>query len=186
MARLRNSLVSAINFTKEEMKKKNITLEEAAKQAASTYKENEGEIISHAKIQIEKESHKTGKVGRPTKNTSEAKTSNNATKISEAKTAKQTKTPEKQVNKTTTKTKVVADAVKDEAKSQEKIKKNTYTFNGIISAKIYGSETKLNMTIPTKETDFNKAKEAVMNKLYSDNLLAFISNKDFERSLTTC
>ena len=67
MARLRTSLVSAIESATNEYEKGNISMETAAHKAALKYNEKENEILNKLVLNQQKKERK-GKVGRPPKN----------------------------------------------------------------------------------------------------------------------
>lgn len=167
MARLRTSLSNAINDTKEQINKKNITIEEAAHNSALTFNENEQEIINKVKLYMDKESRKTGKVGRPSK---KIKDKNMVSKANVS-------------NKSTKKQSYKKNVADTENIKTDNIKKSPYVFSGEVSFKNMGVENKLYVTIPTNEVDIDKAKDFVLNYFYTNNLMVFISNKELEKNL---
>jgi hypothetical protein len=174
MARLRTSLVNAINATREQMAKNNVSVEEAAHNSALTFNENEQEILNKVKSYIEKEARKTGKVGRPRKNTSDSVESQNTGN------GKAKKNISKKAQSTKKNTKIVAD---NENNKKDNIKMAPYVYSGEVSIKNMGVESKINVTINTNEVDFEKAKEYVLNTFYNNNMVVFISSRDFTKNL---
>lgn len=174
MARLRTSLVNAINATREQMTKNNLSVEEAAHNSALTFNEDEQEILNKVKSYIEKESRKTGKVGRPRKNI------NNSVESKNTDNKKTKKNVSKKAQSTKKNIKIVAD---NENNKKDNIKKAPYVYSGEVSIKNMGIESKINVTIETNEVDFEKAKEYVLNTFYKNNMMVFISTRDFVKNL---
>ena len=84
MARLRTSLVSAIESATNEYEKGNISMETAAHKAALKYNEKENEILNKLVLNQQKKERK-GKVGRPPKNLQVADIDENITEKIELK-----------------------------------------------------------------------------------------------------
>lgn len=84
MARLRTSLVSAIESATNEYEKGNISMEAAAHKAALKYNEKENEILNKLVLNQQKKERK-GKVGRPPKNLQVAAIDENITEKIELK-----------------------------------------------------------------------------------------------------
>lgn len=84
MARLRTSLVSAIESATNEYEKGNISMEAAAHKAALKYNEKENEILNKLVLNQQKKERK-GKVGRPPKKLQVADIDENVTEKIELK-----------------------------------------------------------------------------------------------------
>lgn len=84
MARLRTSLVSAIESATNEYEKGNISMETAAHKAALKYNEKENEILNKLVLNQQKKERK-GKVGRPPKKLQVADIDENVTEKIELK-----------------------------------------------------------------------------------------------------
>lgn len=158
MGRYRKSFTEAIEYAEELMKNNNYSVDKAAKNAASVYQENVGQIID--KLNGGKIQHKKA-----------------AARVND--NAESTSNDENQKKNSNTRTNKKETIVKNDG-----VQKTNYEYNGPLDIIcLNGNISTINISEKISAVDSSEAKEKIYEKLFNNRLPIFIKESNWNKYL---